>query len=127
MQISKFHAHKNWGRNSGPCVLPYNVVGVLGCFNVSARKNFPCIVVNHQRIPCDRKILVCMRHNTEVFGVFVFAILFPAPVVRPMFCMACVDINIIKRITLTMICTGNPVLSTFGFGIDNHSMYPHKV
>lgn len=107
-----------------PRALSHNVVCVGGCFDVTARQNFAGAVVNMDCIPCNREKLMCVGCDTEVFGVFVFAILFQTPAIRLMFSMACASINVIKRPANTTVCAGNPILSAFCFGIDNHGMYP---
>lgn len=118
---------QKWGRCCGPCVLPYNVVGMCSCFDVAARQDFAGVLVNVDCIPCNGKVLHSVGCNTEIFSIFVFAVLFQTPVVRLMFSIACASINVVKRPANTAVCAGNLILSAFGFSIDKHSMYLHKV
>lgn len=126
MQISKFYIHKNWGRYCGPCLLPHNVVGVGGCFDVATRQDLAGVLVNVDCIPRHCELLRIVGCNAEIFGVFVFAILFQAPVIRLTLGVACASINVIKVKSLVAVCAENPILSALCAFLDNHGMYPLK-
>lgn len=114
---------QKWGRCCGPCLLPHNVVCIVGCFDVAARQDFAGVLVNVDCIPCNGKVLHSVGCNAEISSVFVFAVLFQTPVIRLMFSVACASINVVKRPANTSVCAENPIAAPFGVSVDNHSVY----
>lgn len=114
---------QKWGRCCGPCVLPYNVVGVVSGFNVAARQDLAGVLVNVDGVLCNGKLLGVVGCNPEVSCLCILAIPVVTSVVCAMFEYACVSVDILKACTLPIVGRSNPIAAPFGVSIDKHSMY----
>ena len=126
MQISKIHTNKKWGRCCGPCVLPHNVVGVGGCFDVAARQNLAGVLVDVDSVPCNGKLLHSVGCNPEVSCLCILAIPVVTSVVCATFECACVFVDLFKACALPVVSRSNPIAAPFGVSVDNHNYVPPK-